>query len=104
MKPRWASCLERGCCLEGLVQISWTSRQGSEIRIRTSPLHEVVNFSRDFGSIGVISVLARHRAGISYQREIQDDFQAASSFLHSLLSLVIPVLSTTGASERDISD
>jgi hypothetical protein len=33
------------------------------------------------------------------QSEIQGDFQVASSSLHSLLSLVMPILSTIGAFE-----
>jgi len=67
-------------------------------------LHEVVNFSDDADSVGVISWLARRRAAISHQSEIQGSFQVVSSFLHSLLSRVMPILSTIGTSQRGISE
>ena len=44
------------------------------------------------------------RTGIPRQSEIRSDYPVASSSLHSLLSLVMPILSTDGTSEWRILD
>jgi hypothetical protein len=56
-----------------------------------------------FGSVSAISLLQlATRAGIPRQSEIRNDYWLASFSLHSLLSLVMSILSTYGTSERRI--